>query len=78
MLRADGIVYDPYGEVKLLLEFKAPQVAISEQVFAQVADYNTQIGAPYVVVSNGLQHFIAQVDGARIQLLNSLPAYSEL
>ncbi len=77
-LRVDGVVYNKYGTIKMLLEFKAPKVPVNEKVFAQAADYNTQLGAPFVIVSNGLNHFCAKVDKENIQLLEAIPAYTEL
>lgn len=77
-LRMDAVVYDKYGDMVMLMEFKAPSVKISESVFAQIADYNTKVGAKYIIVSNGISHFVAQADGATINLLQSLPDFSEL
>lgn len=74
-LRADGVVYDKYGEVYVLMEFKAPTVAINEQVFSQTADYNTKIGAKIILISNGISHFCAHVTPDGIKLADSIPTY---
>lgn len=76
-LRADAVVYDPYGELVMLLEFKAPHVAIDEKVFSQVADYNTKLGAKYIAVTNGLNHYFAKVEGHQVKLLSEIPQYSD-
>lgn len=78
MLRVDALVYDGFGDIKVLLEFKAPTVAINEEVFAQSADYNTKIGAEYIIISNGMSHYCAQVSDQGITLLEAIPTYSEL
>lgn len=78
MLRVDGVVYDSYGDIKLLLEFKAPSVPINEKVFAQSADYNTKIGADYIVISNGISHYCAQISADRMTLLQEIPHYSQI
>lgn len=78
MLRVDGVAYDRFGDVKLLLEFKAPTVPINEKVFAQSADYNTKIGAEYIVISNGISHYCAHVTQEEIRLLEDIPTYNEL
>lgn len=77
-LRADALVYNKLGDRIVLLEFKAPSVPITESVFAQAADYNTHIGAQYVIVSNGLSHYCAQTMGAKTRLLDYIPKYGEL
>lgn len=77
-LRVDGAVYDSYGNIKMLLEFKAPSVAINESVFSQIADYNTKIGAEYLIVSNGISHYCAKVGADSIELLDAIPNYSLL
>ncbi|VDH02612.1 type I restriction enzyme HsdR N-terminal domain-containing protein [Bergeyella zoohelcum] len=44
---------------KILFEFKAPQVPVTEKVFEQVARYNSIIQAENIVLSNGYQHVFA-------------------
>lgn len=78
MLRVDAVIYDKYGDIQLLLEFKAPTVPINEKVFAQSADYNTKIGAEYIVISNGISHYCARVTEKGIKLLEEIPNYKEL
>lgn len=77
-MRADALVYNRLGERVVLLEFKAPSVTITESVFAQAADYNTQLGAPYIIVSNGMSHYCASTEGDRPTLLDHIPHYTEL
>lgn len=77
-LRVDGAVYDTFGNIKMLLEFKAPSVNINEKVFSQIADYNTKIGAEYVIVSNGISHYCMQVGTEVPTLLDKIPEYNEL
>lgn len=77
-LRADGVVYNNFGEVIMLMEFKAPQVAITEQVFAQAADYNTKISSPYVIVSNGMIHYCAHIIKDSVEMLNAIPAFTDI
>ncbi len=77
-LRADAVVYDSYGDVVMLLEFKAPSVSITETVFSQIADYNTKIGAQYLLISNGMTHYCASVATKGISLMDSIPVYNEI
>jgi len=75
MLRVDGVVYDRYGDVKLLLEFKAPSVPINEKVFSQSADYNTHIGAEYIIISNGISHYCVHLSATGIEMLDAIPHF---
>lgn len=60
--RYDILVYNPDGSVYLLIECKAPEVTISQQTFDQIARYNRQLKAQYLMVTNGLNHYFCQMD----------------
>ena len=49
-------------EPQILLECKAPHIALTESVFEQAARYNTIISAPQIILSNGLQHIYAKYE----------------
>ncbi|TWP28654.1 type I restriction enzyme HsdR N-terminal domain-containing protein [Apibacter muscae] len=46
----------------LLVECKAPEISISEAVFEQAARYNLEIKAPYLLLTNGLNHLYFYYD----------------
>lgn len=56
--RADVVVYGADARPLLLAECKAPEVAVTRQVFDQAVRYNAVLGARYIVVTNGLRHAI--------------------
>ena len=60
--RSDIVVYDEKGNPLLIVECKRPEVAITQETFDQIARYNLQLNANYLVVTNGLQHFCCQMD----------------
>ena len=60
--RYDGIVFKPNGEIFLLIECKAPEVPISQDTFDQIARYNLELKAQYLMVTNGLNHYFCQMD----------------
>lgn len=43
----------------ILIECKAPHIALSEKTFEQVARYNSVMGAKEIILSNGIQHIRA-------------------
>ncbi len=60
--RFDGLVYDKNGNPIVLIECKAPEVKISQNTFSQIATYNMTLRVPYLIVTNGLSHFICEID----------------
>lgn len=56
--RADIVVYGRDMTPLLLAECKAPEVNIDAAVFGQAVRYNAVLEARYIVVTNGLKHFI--------------------
>src|SRR5690606_26694531 len=51
--RYDVVVFNPDGSIFLLIECKAPQVAITQNTFDQIARYNMILNANYMMVTNG-------------------------
>ena len=78
--RFDLLVYDRKGQPLLVGEFKAPAVLVSQQAFDQAVRYNSSLGARYVLVSNGLAHYICRLDfpAGKAEYLGDIPSYVEL
>jgi type I site-specific restriction-modification system R (restriction) subunit len=76
--RADLVVYNRLGIPLLVAEFKAPEVKISQQAFDQIVRYNMQLKVPYLIVSNGLQHFCCKIDydNNSYVFLNEIPEFT--
>lgn len=60
--RCDTIIYDDHLKPMIIVEYKQPMVNITQHTFDQVAVYNMKLNVPYLIVSNGLQHYMCQVD----------------
>jgi hypothetical protein len=60
--RFDGLVYDKNGTPIVLIECKAPEVEISQKTFSQIATYNMTLRVPFLIVTNGITHFICEID----------------
>lgn len=75
--RADTVVYDAHGEPYIIVEYKAPHVEITQQVFDQIVRYNMVLRARYLAVSNGLKHYCCAIDYATksYKFIPQLPAY---
>ncbi|MBC6989078.1 type I restriction enzyme HsdR N-terminal domain-containing protein [Hymenobacter sp. BT491] len=77
--RTDLCAFGPEGKPLLLVECKAPKVPITAAVAHQAATYNQTIGAPFLLLTNGLQHFCWRVDfeQRRNEQLHEIPSYEQ-
>jgi len=77
--RSDIIVFDSTGKKILMVECKAPSVAIDQKVFDQIARYNIVQKITLLAVTNGLQHYYCKIDfeKQRYQFIEELPNYQE-
>jgi len=75
--RYDALVFDKNQDISLLIEFKASNIKINEQVFNQISAYNYLLEAPYLLVSNGLNHYFAKVDikAKKYSFLEEIPDF---
>ena len=73
--RYDAVVFKPDGSIFLLVECKAPEVAITQGTFDQIARYNMVLAADYLMVTNGLNHYFCRMDYEKQehQFLRELP-----
>ncbi|MFT6337574.1 MAG: hypothetical protein ACI86M_003678 [Saprospiraceae bacterium] len=60
--RFDIVVYDQAFLPYLLIECKSHTVPISQDTFDQIANYNLELRAPYLLVSNGVQTFCCELN----------------
>jgi hypothetical protein len=60
--RADIAVFGTKGQPLLIVECKASSVKISQKAFDQVARYNMALRVKYLIVTNGLKHYVCRVD----------------
>lgn len=79
-LRCDTVLYDPALHPQMIIEYKAPSVAITQRVFDQISVYNMLLHVDYLIVSNGLQHFCCHMDYEHqgYSFLKDIPDYSDL
>ena len=75
--RFDLLCYSNDSKPLLLVECKAPSVKISQSAFDQISVYNLQFKVPFLLVSNGLEHFCCQLDYTNnsYSFLNEIPNY---
>jgi hypothetical protein len=78
--RFDAVVYDKKAQPLMLLEFKAPEIGITQKVFEQISIYNQLLKVEYLLVSNGLKHYCCEIsfEKEEIIFLKEVPEYNSL
>ena len=79
-LRCDSILYNKVLQPQMIMEYKAPSVAITQKVFDQISVYNLLLRVDYLVVSNGLQHYCCKMDyeHQKFLFLEDIPDYQNI
>ena len=68
-LRCDSVLYDRTLKPRMIIEYKAPTVSITQKVFDQITIYNMLLHVDYLVVSNGIKHYCCRMDYANQKYL---------
>ena len=78
--RTDIVVFNRMGEKIMVIECKAPSVKINQTVFDQAARYNSVHKTNWLVVTNGLTHFFAEINHLErnFRFVEEMPNFDEL
>ena len=78
--RCDTVLYDRDLQARMIVEYKAADVNISQKVFNQIMRYNMVLRVQYLIVSNGLEHYCCKLDYSNnsYEFLSEIPSYSNL
>lgn len=79
--RCDSVLYHRTGGVpRVIIEYKAPHIAITQHVFQQIYAYNSVLRADYLIVSNGIKHYCCHVNyqSMKVEYLQDIPDYTDL
>ncbi len=78
--RTDIVVYNREGNKVLLVECKAPGVAITQKVFEQIARYNMTHKIELLAVTNGLQHYFCVInfEEGSYKFISELPVHGDI
>ena len=79
-LRAYSVLYDRHLRPKMIIEYKAPTIPITQRVFEQIAAYNILLHVDYLIISNGLNHYCCKVNynNKECLYLDHIPRYEEI
>src|SRR5690606_17204591 len=77
--RYDVVVFNAEGGIHLIVECKAPSIKITQATFDQIARYNMNLKAKYLMVTNGLDHFFCRMDyeAEKYIFLEELPPFQQ-
>jgi hypothetical protein len=78
--RCDTLVADREGAPLVIVEYKAPSIAVSQKTFDQIVRYNMVLKAKFLIVSNGMNHYCCKIDydNNSYSFLEEIPCYSQL
>lgn len=60
--RCDLIIYDQALKPLIIVECKSPKVKLNDSTFRQAAIYNLSLQVPFLIITNGLETYIAKID----------------
>ncbi len=75
--RFDILIFNKQGAHNVIIECKSPKIKISQDTFDQIARYNLQLNANYLIVTNGLEHFYCTLDikNQKYNFIKEIPDY---
>ena len=76
--RRFDIVVSIKGGCVIVVECKAPSIALSEDALFQAAAYNSVLHAKYIVLFNGESQLICKKEAGKYQLCEQLPHFEKL
>ena len=78
--RCDTVLFRRDLTARMIVEYKAPHIEITQAVFNQITRYNMVLKVDYLIVSNGLQHYCCKIDydNMKCTFLRDIPTYDEL
>lgn len=79
--RCDTVVYRQKGlKPMMIVEYKRPDVEITQRVFDQICRYNMVLEVEWLVVSNGMKHYCCRVDlsSGTYAFVEDIPRFADM
>ncbi|MBF1631904.1 MAG: type I restriction enzyme HsdR N-terminal domain-containing protein [Prevotella sp.] len=79
-MRADSVLYDNLLHPRMIIEYKAPNITLTQKVFDQITVYNLLLHVDYLIVSNGMTTYICKMDYEKqtYKFLEAIPNYENI
>jgi hypothetical protein len=76
--RADIVISSTQGKPIMIVECKAPEIKLNQEVMDQAGRYNITLKVPFLLISNGLQHFCCALQKGTWSFLDEIPTWNVL
>jgi hypothetical protein len=76
--RYDAVIFSRNVVPVMVVECKAPNVTLGQQVLDQIFAYNQNLNVEYLLVSNGMQHYCVKLKDTTWNFLDNIPNYPEI
>lgn len=76
--RADAVFFSKNNKPLVLIECKAPQYKINYKTFLQISAYASALNAPYLLISNGFEHFFFEITDCKLVQHQAIFHYNQL
>ncbi len=78
--RCDAVVYNYNAEPVMIIEFKAPNIKITQKTFDQAAVYNSKLKVGLFMISNGLEHYCCKIDieKSKYNFFSEIPSFYQI
>ena len=79
-VRADSVLYDNQLRPRMIIEYKAPTISLTQKVFEQISVYNLLLHVDYLIISNGIDTYICKMDydNQAYTFLEAIPDYQDI
>ena len=79
-LRADTVAYDRELKPRMIVEYKAPTIQLTQKVMEQVSAYNLLLHVDFLIVSNGLDHYCCRMnyEQGTYEFMTEIPTYEQI
>ena len=78
--RCDTVLFHKTLQPRMIIEYKAPQINISQETCNQITRYNMSLKVEYLIISNGVQHYCYHINykNNNYDVMTDIPDYSLL
>ena len=78
--RVDILIHNRQGKPVMIVECKSPEIKLDDAVFDQIVCYNMGFKVPYIIVTNGMDHYACRIDHLtnKYEFLLVIPLYEDL
>ena len=78
--RCDTVIYSKTLQPQVIIEYKSPEIDLSQAVFDRALRYNMVLRVKYIILSNGIKHICCKIDydNNKYIFLPDIPKYEDL